>query len=115
MVPDTQTEAVLVLAAALTCPLKDCDQPQCRAAGVLRAVVAERDEAVRQRETAASELRQATSDFSLAMESAGHAVEAAEARAVTAEALIQAVQSHARECGWQDVDDPLAALLAWQG
>lgn len=30
------------------------------------------------------------------------------------ERLVMDLQRHAREQGWQDVDDPIAALLAWR-
>ncbi len=30
------------------------------------------------------------------------------------ESLVLALQEHAKEQGWQDVDDPIAALLAWK-
>lgn len=32
----------------------------------------------------------------------------------TLERLVLDLQAHAKECGWQDVDEPIAALLAWQ-
>lgn len=28
-------------------------------------------------------------------------------------ALVADLQRHARECGWQDVDEPIAAILEW--
>lgn len=28
--------------------------------------------------------------------------------------LVEQLQAHARECGWQDVDEPIAALLAYR-
>ncbi len=31
----------------------------------------------------------------------------------TLETLVRNLQAHAKEHGWQDVDDPIAALLAW--
>lgn len=31
----------------------------------------------------------------------------------TLEQLVRNLQAHAKEHGWQDVDDPIAALLAW--
>ena len=29
-------------------------------------------------------------------------------------ALVRALQAHAKEADWQDVDDPIQALLAWE-
>lgn len=28
--------------------------------------------------------------------------------------LVYALQAHAKDCGWQDVDEPIASLLAWR-
>lgn len=34
-------------------------------------------------------------------------------RLAALEALVADLQAHAKEHGWQDVDEPIAALLAW--
>lgn len=37
-----------------------------------------------------------------------------EAARAALEALVTDLQAHSREHGWQDVDEPIAALLAWK-
>src|SRR5678815_1118491 len=32
----------------------------------------------------------------------------------TLRALVEQLQAHAKEYGWQDTDEPIAALLAWR-
>ena len=39
---------------------------------------------------------------------------AAEAREATLIRLVTELQAHAKECGWQDVDEPIASLLEWR-
>lgn len=59
----------------------------------------------------------AVNDAIVQMDLAANALEAAHAelaRIQPAQALIRALQAWGRECGWQDVDGPLQALLDWE-